>query len=140
MPKAVNGMKQCTRCRDTKPVSEFYRNSSRSDGLNHICKVCFKFWKKSRSKEQNQQWYLTRVNFVNAQKTKPCMDCEIQYPFYVMDFDHRPGELKLGNIASLIRSKVALEILQKEIDKCDLVCANCHRERTWRRSKEDSGD
>jgi len=38
--KAENGLKECSTCRETKPVSEFYKNKSRSDGLQHQCKVC----------------------------------------------------------------------------------------------------
>jgi len=35
-----------------------------------------------------------RKEFVRQSKLKPCADCGIQYPFYVMDFDHREGEIK----------------------------------------------
>lgn len=59
-------------------------------------------------------------------KSKSCVDCGRSYPPYVMDFDHR--EDKKFNIASW-RSHSLQEILQ-EIAKCDVVCANCHRERT----------
>jgi hypothetical protein len=33
-------MKECSTCRETKPVSEFYKNKARSDGLQHQCKIC----------------------------------------------------------------------------------------------------
>lgn len=58
-----------------------------------------------------------------------CMDCGVKdYIPEVYDFDHRPGEEKVGNIASM---KVGnMEKLLAEIAKCDVVCANCHRVRT----------
>lgn len=62
----------------------------------------------------------------------PCMDCGIEYPPFVMDFDHRPGEAKLFNIGSALKDHTRQEILD-EMSKCDIVCSNCHRLRTWLR-------
>jgi len=51
-----------------------------------------------------------------------------------MDFDHREGEEKLFNISALNANRwVSVAQLLAEIKKCDLVCANCHRERTHQR-------
>jgi hypothetical protein len=63
----------------------------------------------------------------------PCMDCGQRYPHYVMDFDHVRGE-KVANVANLVHRNMTLQIW-KEIEKCDLVCANCHRCRTFNRSQ-----
>lgn len=71
-------------------------------------------------------------SLVRAQKDKPCADCGIRYPYYVMDFDHRPDEVKEFGIATIHFFK-SMERLTKEIAKCDVVCSNCHRERTQRR-------
>lgn len=60
---------------------------------------------------------------------KPCMDCGIAYPYWILQFDHRPGEVKLGNVTDLAIMR-SLEIVKTEIAKCDLVCANCHADRT----------
>lgn len=49
-----------------------------------------------------------------------------------MDFDHCRGK-KLSNINAMVRNGVSFDTLKKEIDKCDLVCANCHRNRTHSR-------
>lgn len=59
------------------------------------------------------------------------MDCGGYWPDNpeVMDFDHRPGEVKLFGINSAA-SRRARHLLEAEIAKCDLVCANCHRIRT----------
>lgn len=66
-------------------------------------------------------------------KRKPCMDCGVQYSPWIMDFDHVRGE-KCRNIASL-SNRWSEERLLTEIMKCDVVCANCHRDRTYIRSK-----
>lgn len=68
---------------------------------------------------------------VYAAKDRPCADCGKTYPPYVMDFDHVRGE-KLFNLGENGATR-SLEVLQAEIDKCDVVCANCHRIRTWER-------
>ena len=73
------------------------------------------------------------INFIYELKKKPCMDCRMVYPPYVMDFDHRNAEDKLFSIARLVRDNRSKEKLLLEIEKCDLVCANCHRERTYQR-------
>lgn len=57
------------------------------------------------------------------------MDCGVHYPSYVMDFDHRDPSTKKGGVGKFV--SVGWKSLKEEIAKCDLVCANCHRERTW---------
>jgi hypothetical protein len=46
-----------------------------------------------------------------------------------MHFDHRPGEVKEFNIGHQVTASMSR--ILAEIKKCDLVCANCHAERTW---------
>jgi len=49
-----------------------------------------------------------------------------------MDFDHRDGATKIAEISNLAHSGSTKKLLV-EIEKCDLVCSNCHRIRTRRR-------
>lgn len=65
-------------------------------------------------------------------KSVPCMDCKKQYPYYVMDFDHRDGSTKEYNLSQM--RFVSKEKFLEEASKCDIVCSNCHRERTYQRS------
>ncbi len=67
----------------------------------------------------------------NLKESSPCMDCGVYYPYYVMDFDHR-GLDKEEAVARLVNSG-GMKKLLAEIEKCDLVCSNCHRERTQAR-------
>ena len=81
-----------------------------------------------------RKYYLKKRQFLNDLKdNKPCSDCGVAYRYYVMDFDHRPGELKIKHIAHL--STYSEELILREVAKCDLVCSNCHRERTHGRRK-----
>lgn len=65
-------------------------------------------------------------------KTGPCSDCGRTFPPYCMDFDHRDGSDKVGAVSELI-FMVGKAAWLAEIEKCDLVCANCHRVRTYNR-------
>lgn len=71
--------------------------------------------------------------FIDTLKNKPCQDCGLSYPSYVMDFDHRDSKDKLRNIAYLPVLGWSENKILKEIAKCDLVCSNCHRIRTHNR-------
>lgn len=70
---------------------------------------------------------------VQELKKNPCMDCQLNWPYYVMQFDHRPGEHKLFNIHTYRSNRRSDKVLLAEIAKCDLVCANCHAIRTHER-------
>lgn len=78
-------------------------------------------------REREAEYRRDVVVFKNAAKDAPCMDCGVRYPPYVMDFDHRdPTEKKMA----VSRAKT-LQAAADEIQKCDLVCSNCHRQRTF---------
>jgi len=66
----------------------------------------------------------------NSAKDRPCVDCGVKYPTYVMQFDHRDPTTKNFTIATHVRNGGSLKALIAEIEKCDVVCANCHAERT----------
>lgn len=50
-----------------------------------------------------------------------------------MDFDHLPGHVKVKKLAQTWN--MSLEAINREVAKCDLVCANCHRIRTTARAR-----
>lgn len=59
-----------------------------------------------------------------------CHDCGGTHPPYMFDFDHRDPKEKSFTISS--GGTIAFQKQLEESKKCDLVCANCHRERTHR--------
>lgn len=81
-----------------------------------------------RMREKNQAYIIEAKN-------KPCMDCGMSHPSYVMDFDHRDRKEKFRDISDLVFS-YGFKRLMAEIMKCDVICANCHRERTHRDSRK----
>jgi len=86
---------------------------------------------------KNKESYIARakklreemVMYVRQAKDVPCSDCNNRFPHYVMDFDHRDQLTKLNKISNMV-SQGNWKKLKNEISKCDVVCANCHRERT----------
>jgi hypothetical protein len=64
-------------------------------------------------------------------RRRPCDDCGQMFPPYVMDFDHREPTKKLFAITTGSAQLMSREKLISEIEKCDIVCANCHALRTY---------
>jgi hypothetical protein len=93
---------------------------------------------KSRAAANNIKARKRNAAFVQEIKAKtPCMDCGKKYPYYVMQFDHIYE--KNGAVANLVRASVSIARLQREIDGCEVVCANCHAERTYSRKYDEEG-
>lgn len=63
-------------------------------------------------------------------KKDGCIDCRVEFRHWVLQFDHVRGR-KLGNVCDMLIQPE--EQLRKEIAKCDVVCANCHADRTYQR-------
>lgn len=74
-----------------------------------------------------------RLTVAAAKKDQPCTDCGGVFPPCVMDFDHVPE--RGPKLFDLGRSDRSLKAIAEELAKCDIVCANCHRIRTWERRR-----
>lgn len=58
-----------------------------------------------------------------------CLDCDLSFPPFVFDFDHRDPATKSFALSNK-GTAIGYDRLLDESMKCDLVCANCHRRRT----------
>lgn len=130
--------KICSRCKKSKLFEEFNFRNKQLNIKHSYCRECGKistrkYYKNNKTQylQRNLQAYKKRRNFIHQAKSKPCADCGIQYPYYVMDFDHREDEVKMHQLNQAARLK--MKTIKDEIAKCDVVCANCHRERTFQR-------
>lgn len=81
-------------------------------------------------RQRNQKRLEEFREVIRQNKNVPCQDCKNSYPYYVMQFDHLSD--KSFTIAQLNRIS-SMKRLLEEIAKCEVVCANCHAERTHRR-------
>ena len=62
-----------------------------------------------------------------------CEECSEMYPHYVLEFDHRPEFKKIDNVYRVYK-KFGKDKAWEEVAKCDVVCSNCHKIRTYERN------
>ena len=112
-----------------------------------VCAACHR----RRTKDQHQQRLATRgvsapsrdlqrrrsrwrmhARILDDLRKAPCMDCGLEFPPCAMDFDHRDGTGKVSGVTRLV-GRAGIARIVAEAEKCDIVCANCHRARTFRR-------
>ena len=131
--------KRCPRCGLTKPAHAFGRARA---ALQTYCRPCTRVvWREWYHRQPNRQRYLAQVaerrrrltarnrRMLQELKSRPCVDCGRSFPYYVMDFDHLEDKVDL--VSRMV--SCGPERILAEVAKCDLVCANCHRIRTFGR-------
>ena len=131
--------KRCGRCSELKPLDEFHR-WKRGDGYQRWCKVCRKDYDAAytartlaRRRERRAERRRELLIWYSALKEgQPCTDCGGTFPVPAMQWDHRPGTDKVGDVSYLL-GRLRKERILEEIAKCELVCANCHAIRTVHR-------
>ena len=111
-------IKICSKCKKELPLTEYY---SRGNGrLRSECKNCHKQYVTLKYKERKDT-----VNQIKA--TYKCAKCG-EGRFYMLDFHHIDPNIKDENIARLTSNRNKIEDIKKEIEKCVVLCSNCHRE------------
>lgn len=132
-------VKRCGACRTLKPLGEFHRYGK---GYQPWCRPCRKVYdaayhqrvrpkriqQKNLRQREKQEWY-------RELKTRPCTDCGASFHPAAMEWDHLPGSIKLEELSNMVTHAGKNKILA-EMAKCELVFANCHAMRTWRRLTE----
>ena len=131
--------RKCSSCGDTKPIDEFWvKPKGRKSGMCKPCKREYNttWYKKNKKRhiqnvvKNNTRYRQELKDFTNEKKSVPCKDCGRTFPPEAMDFDHLNASLKIGNVAKMVANAVPLQKVKEEIEKCDVVCATCHRIRT----------
>lgn len=90
---------------------------------------------KARSKKKNIENRKRNKSYIQFVKSlSSCVDCGEDNPL-VLEFDHVRGEKK-SNVSDMGNQSYSLKTIQKEIDKCEVRCANCHRIATYNRRKK----
>lgn len=136
-----DGTKLCSACSLEKALEEFNRKGV---DLQSRCRPCqrayhrlyyqrnkSRFIAKNRRNKNRQRKRLRAILW--GVKQCPCQDCGDTFHPWVMELDHREGTKKEAAVANLASKGCTDARLLEEIDKCDVVCANCHRMRTYRR-------
>lgn len=129
----------CSKCKEDKDISLFHPKKRAKSWYQDKCKKChceyMKLWYKNANyKNHNKPKRKAKVRdmIINA-KNIPCKDCGKSYDWYVMDLDHIPWVKKSFALSSATSKYRSYETVQREIDKCEAICSNCHRVRTHNR-------
>lgn len=124
----------CPKCNTDKNLNAF---GKRGNKLQGYCKECKKIHIRQHY-NQNKKYYIQKAKdrkfkikeIIDKYKSEnPCLDCKKYFPSIAMDFDHRDPKTKHNDVSKMLNLGNFDKII-KEIQKCDLVCACCHRIRT----------
>lgn len=130
--------KVCTQCKKSKPFSGFDKAKYKPFGLSSECKLCHKLYAdKHYIKNRKRLIACVRARKIVLQKkmlaykkSLSCLDCGLS-DHRVLDFDHLRD--KSINIAKAVADGWGWCSILKELEKCEPVCSNCHRIRTYNR-------
>lgn len=126
-------MKICIKCLSKKSLNCFYKNKSKKDGLQDYCKDCKKEQDKKSWSKNGEKWSshynqkrIEALKLVNDyKKERHCEKC-LNKKWYSLDFHHLDPSIKEFNISNGIG--YSKENLFNEIEKCIILCKNCHSE------------
>jgi hypothetical protein len=135
--------RRCGRCLAFKPPSEFAWRRKSHGQLDNMCRPCRSAYHREHYLANKQRYVdqaRTRKQLLALERTtylleyfnsNPCVDCGEEDPV-VLEFDHLDADAKSFDIGQALPYRRWQTILE-EIEKCEVVCANCHRRRTARR-------
>lgn len=138
---AALGLRICRVCAKTKPLTEFPFRSLKRQTRQWICLLCQRAYTNdwyARNRKSHIAKARIRRDHHAAQlrswvreylEDHPCVDCG-EANIDLLDFDHLRD--KHANVSTLTHVAVSWEVLKREIDKCEVRCANCHRRKTAR--------
>jgi hypothetical protein len=114
-------------------------SARRGSGYQSYCRRCQKeydaAWYRENKARRQAKVKADREAYVewldSLKEGIPCTDCGRMYPLYVMEWDHLPGATKRLILADTRRAAFSRKRILAELENCELVCANCHRERTF---------
>lgn len=112
--------KQCSKCSEWKPLTEFHSNGK--GGKQPKCAKC--------KNETNAKWNAGRNTetrrIIAEARLVGCLICGESDPV-VLDFHHRGNVKKEGNVMNMAGRRISIDRVVAEIEKCVVLCANCHR-------------
>lgn len=119
-------MKKCKYCNINKSISEFYSYKTKGqERITSDCRAC----NTTRRVANNMRVKIAAIEYLGGE----CFSCGYSKNPKALEFHHREPSAKDFGIAKYQKSNI--DDLKDELDKCDLLCANCHRERhdeIWR--------
>lgn len=141
----VDGKFECSKCKKTKPVSEFHRNSKNHTGIQHQCKPCnIGSVTASHIKHRDRRLACRRAKYAADMQVRSdwkrkladmlggkCVDCGYDKHLAALEFDHINRETKAHTVSNMIsQTRYSWDDCVAETLKCELRCSNCHAIRT----------
>lgn len=111
--------KVCSCCKRYKTFDKFYKPCGERKKVHSYCKQC----QKEKTISRFREFKILCVNY----KGGKCINCGYNKCYSALEFHHRNSIEKDFNI-SKVKNRTFNHVIKTELDKCDLVCANCHRE------------
>ena len=118
----------CYACKEDKPESEFSKDKRNKSGYNSYCKQC----KSKKAREKARFEKKVAIHY----KGGKCVDCDGIFHQAIYEFHHLDEKNKKANPAHLI-NRYGFKKAKEELDKCVLLCANCHRIRHHKEEEDD---
>ena len=134
-------LKKCTKCKVMKERSSFYFADKTRGYHRSACKDCTPKTSEAWEKKTPEQREEHRKRIVRDQRIRadrniqwlagylyehPCIKCG-EKNIVVLEFHHRDPKEKHDGVSVIAGTGKSLEMLQAEVAKCDVMCANCHR-------------
>lgn len=125
--------KECTKCHEVKPLDQYCKSSKGKMGVQPACKACMNvaYTASRKKKQQHYQDVAKKRKLRNVEWLKEykaglhCVLC-FEEDESCFDFHHTDPATKDGTIADLVYGRSTQGLLL-EIEKCVILCANCHR-------------
>lgn len=114
----LDGKRQCVICFDFKEFSEFSPCNRKGNHLNSYCKSCAA----KKRKTTRQRFKEKCVEY----KGGKCVKCGYDKCVAALEFHHRDSQQKDFQVSR--QNRPFNEIITAELDKCDCLCSNCHKE------------
>ena len=118
-PLEEEAIRYCQHCQTYKKVEEFRRKKR---NIRH-CKQCVR----AQQVKRTRQFKLDCIDY----KGGKCQKCGYKKCQAAIEFHHRIPEQKDFSINNNLNRRNIDDRIKKELDKCDILCANCHREEHW---------
>lgn len=120
-------MKTCGKCGIRKNYSAFTRRGKGRPGeYQNECKQC-------RSEQQRLSKRKTSALVKRWKLMKGCAHCDFKAKHSCqLDIDHIKPKRSKGNDRQAVNTSWSRSRLKEELSKCQVLCANCHRLKTYR--------
>lgn len=134
-------IKKCSHCEKKYKISDFSWRIKRLNKRANKCKQCTNEYSRKRYIKHGNRY--KKSNKANAEKYKkvgrklvyefklsnPCTSCGESNPI-VLEFHHLDPKEKRNDVSNMASHGYSVKSIEEEIEKCIILCANCHRKKT----------